>query len=138
VLDPPDVVIALVNAASLERNLYLVAELLALPVPVVVGLNMLDVAEAHGVHVEARVLEAALGVPVVELVASKGRGLPELVKAAVGLAERPQKYQANRPVVRDKHRPVLAQIEDLLTDRAPSGYPRLAGSEAAGGRCRRG
>jgi ferrous iron transport protein B len=42
--EPPDVVIALVNAATLEHNLYLVAELLALPIPVVIGLNMVDVA----------------------------------------------------------------------------------------------
>ena len=56
----PDVVIAVVNAAALERNLYLVAELLAMQQPVVLGLNMLDVAEQHGIHVEPHVLEAAL------------------------------------------------------------------------------
>ena len=124
VRDPPDVVIALVNAASLERNLYLVAELLALQVPVVVGLNMLDVAEAHGLHVEAAVLEAALGIPVVELVASKGRGLDELVKVTVNAAERgPKAFHPNRPAVREKHRPVLAQLETLLAGKAPAGYP---------------
>src|SRR5512133_3209369 len=61
----PDAVIAVVNAAQLERNLYLVAELLSLPQPVVLGLNMLDVAQQHGTHVEPPVLEAALGIPVV-------------------------------------------------------------------------
>jgi len=122
--EPPDAVIALVNAASLERNLYLVGELLMLPVPVVVGLNMLDVAETHGVHVEARVLEAALGVPVVELVASKRRGLRELVDAAVALTERPEAFQPTKPLIRRKHQPVLAEIEALLAGRAPVGYPR--------------
>lgn len=119
----PDVVIALVNAASLERNLYLVAELLALPVPVVVGLNMMDVAEEHGIQVDARVLEAALGLPVFELVASKGRGIAELVDAAVALAERPDSYDPNRPAVRTKHRPVLATLERLLEGHTPGGYP---------------
>ena len=52
--------IAVVNAAALERSLYLVAELLALDVPLVIGLNMSDVAEQHGIHVEAHVLAAAL------------------------------------------------------------------------------
>jgi small GTP-binding protein len=98
--EKPDAVIAIVNASSLERNLYLVAELLALPVPVVVGLNMLDVAEQHGVSVEPKVLEAALGLPVVELVASKRRGIDELVEAAVGLIERPGSFAPNRPVIR--------------------------------------
>jgi ferrous iron transport protein B len=119
----PDVVIALVNAASLERNLYLVAELLALPVPLVVGLNMVDVAGAHGVQVEAQVLEAALGAPVVELVASKRKGLRELVEAAVRLVEHPDDFNPNRPVVREKHRPVLAQLESLVGGHTPQGYP---------------
>jgi ferrous iron transport protein B len=121
--DPPDVVLVMVNASSLERNLYLVAELLTLPVPVVLGLNMVDVAEAHGLRVEAKVLEAALGLPVVELVASKRKGLRRLVNAASELAERPELFKPNRPVVREKHRPVLAQIEALLAGRSPAGYP---------------
>ena len=121
--EPPAVVIAVVNAASLERNLYLVAELLTLPVPVVVGLNMLDVAEANGVHVEAPVLAAALGIPVVELVASKGRGVQELVDAAVALVDHPESFHPNRPVTRAKHLPVLREIEALLADRSPTGYP---------------
>src|SRR5512143_1110165 len=72
--EPPDVVIAVVNAAQLERNLYLVAELLSLPRPVVLALNMLDVAEQHGMHVEPHVLEAALNVPVVPIVATRNQG----------------------------------------------------------------
>jgi ferrous iron transport protein B len=121
--EPPQAVMAIVNAASLERNLYLVAELLTLPVPVVVGLNMLDVADAHGVHIEAPVLAAALGIPVIELVASKGRGLRELVGAAVELAEHPGSFHPNRPAIRPKHLPVLREIEALLEGRAPGGYP---------------
>jgi ferrous iron transport protein B len=119
----PDAVVAIVNAASIERNLYLVGELLMLPVPVVVGLNMVDVAESHGVHVEAQVLEAALGVPVVELVASRRRGLSELIDAATALVERPESFKPNRPVIRAKHQPVLAEIEGLLASRSPAGYP---------------
>ena len=75
----PDVVIAVVNAAQLERNLYLVAELLCLPTPVVLGLNMLDVAEQHGTHVEPSVLAAALNVPVVPLVATRNQGVKQLM-----------------------------------------------------------
>ncbi len=114
---------AIVNAASLERNLYLVAELLMLPVPVVVGLNMVDVADSHGVHVEARVLEAALGLPVVELVASKRKGIAELVDVAAALVGRPESFAPNRPVIRAKHQPVLAEIEAFLAGRSLDGYP---------------
>jgi len=71
--EKPDVVIAIVNAALLERNLYLVAELLALDVPIVLGLNMIDVANQQGLRIEVNVLEAALRVPVVPIIASKIR-----------------------------------------------------------------
>ncbi len=121
--DPPAAVLAVVNASSLERNLYLVAELLTLPVPVVVGLNMLDVAEAHGITVEAPVLAAALGAPVVELVASKGKGLREFIDAAVRLLEHPEEFKPDRPAIRSKHLPVLRQIEALIAGDTPPGYP---------------
>ncbi len=121
--EPPDAVVAIVNAASLERNLYLVAELLMLPVPLVVGLNMVDVAASHGVHVEAPVLAAALGLPVIELVASKRRGIRELVDAAADLADHPEAFAPNRPTIRAKHQPVLAEIETLLAGQALGGYP---------------
>ncbi len=123
ILDPPDVVILLVNAASLERNLYLLAELLAFPVPVVVGVNMVDVAAAHGVHVEVPVLEAALGLPVVELVATRGKGVAQLIETAVRMAVGQEESTPSRPVVRDKHRPVLEELERLAAGNTPAGYP---------------
>src|SRR5512133_3409182 len=69
--DQPDVVIALISAANLERSLYLVSELVSLPAPIVVGLNMMDVAEQEGLRVEPQVLEAALGLPVVPMTATR-------------------------------------------------------------------
>jgi len=119
----PDVVVAILNAAALERNLYLVAELLMLPSPIVIGLNMTDVAEQHGVHVEAHVLEAVLDVPVVPLVATKNRGLRELADAAQRLAEAPATFAPSRPAVRPEHRPVLEQICALLKGHVPPPYP---------------
>ena len=68
----PDLTVVVVNAAALERSLYLVAELLLLPVPLVIALNMTDVAEQEGIKVEPSVLEAALGIPVVAMVAVRG------------------------------------------------------------------
>jgi ferrous iron transport protein B len=115
--------VVIVNAAALERNLYLVAELLALPGPVVVGLNMIDVAESLGVHVEAHVLEAALGVPVIPMVASKNQGLGELVEATVHQADHPEAYAPNRPTIREAHRPVLEELHGLIAGKLPPPYP---------------
>jgi ferrous iron transport protein B len=79
--EKPDIVVAIADATALERNLYLLCELLALPVPVVLGLNMIDVAEQQGIQIEPHVLEAALGLPVVPMVATKNKGVHELVQA---------------------------------------------------------
>ena len=69
--EAPDVIVLLVNAAALERSLYLLAELLLLGSPVIVAVNMLDVAEAQGIRVDAEALEKALGLPVVPMIATK-------------------------------------------------------------------
>ncbi|MFL7867312.1 MAG: ferrous iron transport protein B, partial [Anaerolineales bacterium] len=121
--EQPDVVIVIVNAATLERNLYLVAELLALPVRIVLGLNMMDVAKQQGVKIEPHVLEAALGVPVVPLVASRNQGVHELIDAALRLVENPVNFAPNCPEIRLDHRPVLDEIRSLVAGKTPSPYP---------------
>ncbi len=78
----PDVVVCVVDATNLERNLYLVGQVLDLRLPTVVALNMTDAAEAAGVRVDAEMLAERLGVPVVPVVARAGRGLDAL-RAAV-------------------------------------------------------
>ncbi len=120
----PDAIIVLVNAAALEHNLYLVAELLQLPVPIVLGLNMLDVAQQNGVQVEPHVLEAALGIPVIPLVATRNQGVRELLEAARHVAEHPQAFHPNRPRVREPHAGVLAQVRHLIADYVPAPYPQ--------------
>jgi ferrous iron transport protein B len=74
----PDVVVVVVDASNLERNLYLVTQVMELGLPMIVALNMLDTAQAHGRAVNAKILEAKLGVPVVPLIAHKGEGMDEL------------------------------------------------------------
>ncbi|WP_029421433.1 ferrous iron transport protein B [Alicyclobacillus macrosporangiidus] len=77
--EPFDAVIVVVNASSLERNLFLALEVLELTPRVVVALNMVDVAREQGIMVDADGLSRRLGVPVVPTVASRGTGLAELV-----------------------------------------------------------
>lgn len=74
----PDRIICVVDASNLERNLYLVHQILDLGRPVIVVLNMMDVATAAGVKIDARELERALGVPVIPCEAVHGKGLMEL------------------------------------------------------------
>jgi ferrous iron transport protein B len=77
----PDLVICVVDASNLERNLYLVTQLLELRMPLVVVLNMMDMAEQAGITIDIEALSRELGVPVVPMVAAKGVGLVQLRQA---------------------------------------------------------
>jgi ferrous iron transport protein B len=74
----PDVVLSIVDASNLERNLYLTTQALEVGVPLVVALNMMDVAEGQGLRLDVARLSKQLGVPVVPIQANKGRGLDRL------------------------------------------------------------
>ncbi len=87
----PDVVVNVVSAANLERNLYLTLLLAEAEVNLVIALNMIDVAESQGYRVNAKRLEELLGVPVVPMVAIKGVGARELLDAIVEAVKRPRK-----------------------------------------------
>jgi ferrous iron transport protein B len=119
----PDLIVAVVNAAQLERSLYLVSELLLLPVPLVVALNMTDVAVQEGIEVEPKVLEAALGVPVVPMVASRGAGLVELEEIVLRMTRRELPYQPKHPSILPAHQAVLDELSQLIEACVPPAYP---------------
>ena len=75
----PQVVINIVDASNLERNLYLTCQLLELGVPLVIALNMVDVAEARGIEINSAALAKHLQVPVVPIVARSGLGKEALL-----------------------------------------------------------
>jgi ferrous iron transport protein B len=119
----PDVVMMIADAAVLERNLYLLSELLALPTPVALGLNMMDVASEQGIEIESQVLAAALSIPVVPMVARRAQGVPALVSEALRLARTPECFQPVRSAIAEPHRALLAEIRELLGDQTPVPYP---------------
>jgi len=85
--DKPDVVINIVDATNIERNLYLTIQLIELGIPVVVALNMMDAVDARGDKIDAGMLEKCLGVPILPTSASKGRGIGELMQKALQIAQ---------------------------------------------------
>ncbi len=89
----PDLIIDIVDASNLERNLYLTTQLMELGIPMVVALNMMDVVEHRGDRIDCGLLSALLGIPAVPLSASKGSGLPALLKAAAETARKPAVYR---------------------------------------------
>jgi len=119
----PDLVVAVVDAATLERNLYLVAELLLLPSPVLLACNMMDVAEKEGIKVEAEVLEKAIGIPVVPMSASHGQGIGELQSAIESLLLHKAEYHPNLPAILPAHKPILESVEAMIRSYVPGSYP---------------
>jgi len=119
----PDLVVAVVNAAALERNLYLVAELLILPSPVLIALNMMDVAEKEGITVEPEVLEQAIGIPVVQMSASRGQGIEELKAAIETMLLKKVEYRSNLPAILPAHQPVLDLVQEMIAAYVPEKYP---------------
>jgi len=118
----PDVIIMIADASALERSLYLLTELLLLPVPVVLGLNMMDVAAAEGVEIEPPVLAAALRLSVVPIVARRAEGVEDLVDAALAAARAPEDFAPVRPEIAEPHREVLERLRQLLGDEVPEPY----------------
>ena len=84
--EKPDVIIDLVDATNIERNLYLATQLLEIGIPVVIALNMVDLLKKNNIHINVKGLSSALGCPIVETSALKGKGLKEVVDEAIKCA----------------------------------------------------
>jgi ferrous iron transport protein B len=91
--EKPDVVVNIVDASNIERNLFLTTQLMELGVPLIVALNMMDVAEVRGVEIDIDMLSELLGVPVVPMVGLRNRGTDELKDTVVSVIEGTAKYR---------------------------------------------
>jgi len=87
-VEKPDVVINVVDASVLERNLYFTLQLMELGAPLVLALNQIDIAKRKGIEIDVEKLEKLLGIPVVPTVAIKGIGIFKLLERAVEVAEK--------------------------------------------------
>jgi ferrous iron transport protein B len=140
-VEPVDAVLCIVDASNLERNLYLVSQVLELGLPTVVALNMIDVAEDKGLTIDIERLRKQLPVPIIPVRANRGSGLAELKKQLAAAADaQPPKLESPFPEAFQQEVAKLSQssdvagtlprylIERILLD--TSGY--LAGSGVAG------
>jgi ferrous iron transport protein B len=122
----PDRIICVVDASNLERNLYLVHQILDLGRPLIVVLNMMDVATAAGLRVDAKKLEEALGVTVIPCEAVRGKGLLEL-KLAMSRPDLPlarHSWDVPAPIA-----PAVSELQASLSD-ADGRSPLVARAEA--------
>ncbi|MFV0399715.1 MAG: ferrous iron transport protein B [Oscillospiraceae bacterium] len=121
--EQPDVIINLVDASNIERNLYLTTQLMEMGLPVIIALNMMDVVKKNGDTINVKELSHRLGCQIVETAAVKGEGLKELAEKAVALAEK----HAAPPVPAQFHGEVekaLAEIDGRLPSSVPQNQRR--------------
>ncbi len=118
----PDVTVLFVNASALERSLYLLTELLLLRSPVIVAVNMLDVAEDQGVRIDIDALQTSLGLPVIPTVATKNKGVRELLDEILKISRKSGLYHPKLPQVTPDHRDIFQKISVLVQEYIPLPY----------------
>jgi ferrous iron transport protein B len=115
----PQVVINIVDASNLERNLYLTCQFLELGVPMIIALNMMDVAKDRGIEVKADRLAALLGVPVIPIIARTGQGKDRLIDEAMTVATDGKSWQ---PLDISYGDDLDETIMNLMTEIEPNGF----------------
>src|SRR5688572_3649298 len=113
---PPDVVLSIVDASNLERNLFLVSQVLSLGLPTVVVLNMIDLAKSRRVEIDVAALSKRLGVPVIEVQANRRVGLESLKTALAAACESERSRHNPFPEVFQKH---ARELTEWLESRQP-------------------
>jgi len=114
--DDADVIINVVDASNIERNLYLTAQLLEMGKNVVIALNMVDEAEKREIKFDLKKLSRELGVPVVATVANKGDGLDDILKATAEAIDKPRKYE-NPLVYSENVKHHIEHMQEALKDK---------------------
>ena len=113
--DNPDVIIDLVDATNIERNLYLTTQLIETGVPVVVALNMTDLLEKRGIKIDTKRLSMLLDCPIVETSALKQTGLDTLIEAAIKVANK-KEVDLPREIFSKEMEAAVADVKGVLPD----------------------
>jgi len=118
-VEKPDVLINVVDASALERNLYFTIQLLELRVPLILDLNQVDFAAKKGLKIDVEKLSSILGVPVVPTVAVTGKGVNELLSKAVDVAEKKAKTSPVKVVYGKEIEERIGKLEKAVLKHAP-------------------
>ncbi len=110
--ESPDVVVNIVDASNLERNLYLTLQLIELGKPVIVALNMMDVAESRGLIIHLEQLKKEMNLPVVKVIATKKVGMDQLLQEMVHVAGQ----ELDTPIQVNYGKNLEAEIEKVISE----------------------
>lgn len=121
--DNPDIVINVVDATNIERNLYLTTQLLEMGTKVIIALNMMDEAKEKNISIDTKKLSKELGVPVIATVASKKNGIEDLIKKAIDFMEKEEISQNKIDYGKDIDLEINKLKEVIENANLNTGYP---------------
>jgi len=113
----PDVVVDIVDASNIERNLYLATQLIEMNVPLVLAFNMSDIAEQRGLQFDIEQLSKLLEAMIVPTVGNKGKGKIELLEAIIETAQQDKGQRTHKVIYGEEIEEEIATIETLLSDK---------------------
>lgn len=131
--EKPDVVVNIVDASNLERNLYLTTQLLELDVPIVLALNMYDTAEKAGIIIDSELLSQLLGVPIVRTIGTKNLGTTELLDAVIEIVVGRANKNSKNIKYNEEVEAELQVIQNLLSVNAGGAAEIAAGAKGSSG-----
>ena len=111
----PDVIVDLVDATNIERNLYLTTQLIETGVPVVIALNMCDLLAKRGIKIDVKRLSMLIGCPIIEISALKQKGLNELIDEAIKVAKKKEVKLPGEIFAKDMEAAVES-VKEILPD----------------------
>jgi ferrous iron transport protein B len=122
--ETPDVVVDVLDASNLERNLYLATQLIEMDVPLVLAFNMSDLAKRRGIEFDLEQLSRLLEARIVPTVGNKGKGREPLLEAIVATAREAKKERMHRLHYGDEIEEELAKIEAVVAEEEADSIPR--------------
>jgi ferrous iron transport protein B len=129
--EKPDVVVNILDASNLERNLYLTTQLKELEVPLVLALNMMDIAEKNGINIQHNLLSQLLGVPMVTLIGTKNQGTIELLDMALESVQGRINMTPKTVKYRHEVEEELAILQGMLADSQVLNVQVAAGNDSS-------
>lgn len=129
ITEKPDLVIAVISAANLERSLYLLAELVCLPIPIIIALNMMDVAEKDNIHIHTEILEQNIGLPIVPISATRPGEIHHLLDHIHYTFEKNHFTQPSKPALPEglvsSHQQISRLVEPVIPGSLPTDWVAL-------------
>ncbi|MEM1575380.1 MAG: ferrous iron transport protein B [Nitrososphaerota archaeon] len=118
-IEKPDIIVNVIDASNLERNLYFTIQLLELQVPMIIALNQMDFATKKGIKIDVEKFSKILGIPVIPTVAIKGEGIKELLSTIIDVIEKRIELNPSKVKYGKEVEVNIEKLENIINEKIP-------------------